>query len=84
MHIYSLSSQEADMSALAAAIARDVASPHADQVDSEARFPTEAISALASQGLLGLCISPQFGGKGQGPRAYAAVVEELAQACASR
>lgn len=83
MHIYSLSSPEQDAAALAASIARDVAALHAAQVDAEARFPIEAISALASQGLLGLCIAPQFGGKGQGPRAYAAVVEELAQACAS-
>jgi alkylation response protein AidB-like acyl-CoA dehydrogenase len=32
---------------------------------------------------LGLCVAKEFGGVGQGPRAFAAVTEELAQGCSS-
>ena len=63
--------------------AADVAGRHAADVDSRARFPAESIDALARDGLLGLCVPVALGGKGQGPRAFVGVVEELAQACAS-
>ena len=69
--------------ARAAEIARNVVARHADDVDRDARFPEESITALASAGLFGLCVAESLGGAGQGPRAFAAVVEELAQACGS-
>ena len=67
----------------AASIAKEVLAPHAADVDSKGRFPSEGVSALASAGFLGLCVPTELGGRGQGPRVFAAVVEELAQACAS-
>lgn len=67
----------------AASIARDAAAPAAADVDARGRFPEEALSALAREGFLGLCLPPEAGGRGQGPAVFAAVVEELAQACAS-
>ncbi len=67
----------------AAALAKDVLAVHAAEVDSKARFPAESIAALGKAGLMGLCIPTALGGKGEGPRAYAEVVEELAQVCAS-
>ncbi len=82
-HVYGLDEGAARFAASATAIARDTAAGRAKDVDSAARFPEEAVRALAGEGLLGLCIPAALGGKGQGPRAFAAVVEELAQACGS-
>src|SRR5262249_49676921 len=69
--------------AKAETIARDVLAKHAAKVDAEARFPEESILALGEAGLMGLCVSSEYGGLGQGPRAFAAVAEELARACSS-
>ena len=67
----------------ARAIANDVALPAAAEVDAEARFPRETIDALAAGGFFGLCLPPEVNGAGHPPRVFAAVVEELAQACPS-
>src|SRR5882724_3809370 len=67
----------------AATLARDVLAAHAADVDAAGRFPAEAIEALARAGLSGLFAPGQLGGGGQGPRVFAAVVEELARGCAS-
>jgi alkylation response protein AidB-like acyl-CoA dehydrogenase len=67
----------------AAALAADVAAHHALDVDTNARFPSESIAALAQEGFYGLCIDRRFGGQGQGPATFAAVVEELARHCGS-
>jgi alkylation response protein AidB-like acyl-CoA dehydrogenase len=69
--------------AAAASVARDVLAVHAADVDANGRFPTESIDALARNGLTGLFAPGQLGGGGQGMRVFAAVVEELARACAS-
>jgi alkylation response protein AidB-like acyl-CoA dehydrogenase len=83
MHIYGLNQEEQAVAVEASSIAHDVAARWAGEVDSEGRFPKESVAALSSRGFLGLCVPKELDGKGQGPRAYAAVVEELAQACAS-
>ena len=59
-----------------------VASAAAD-IDAQARFPESSIQSLADAGLMGLTLPEVVGGKGQSPGAFAAVVEELAQNCAS-
>src|SRR6266700_202349 len=69
--------------ATAAALVREVLAVHAGDVDATGRFPQEALDALARSGLLGLFAPGQLGGGGQGPRVFAAVVEELALGCAS-
>jgi alkylation response protein AidB-like acyl-CoA dehydrogenase len=66
----------------AQAVAKEAAK-HAADVDQKARFPEEAINALKSSGLMGLTVPANLGGKGQGPRPFVAVCEELAQSCAS-
>lgn len=68
---------------LARKVAAEVVAPHAAEVDASGRFPRESIDALGKAGLMGLTIPADAGGKGQGPAVFAAVVEELAQACAS-
>ena len=67
----------------AQSLTREVLAPNAADVDAKGRFPKESIAALASAGFNGLCVAKESGGKGQAPRHFVAVVEELAQGCAS-
>jgi alkylation response protein AidB-like acyl-CoA dehydrogenase len=67
----------------AAALATDVVARHAADVDTNGRFPTEGLDALAREGFYGLCIDASFGGHSQGPASFAAVVEEIARHCGS-
>jgi alkylation response protein AidB-like acyl-CoA dehydrogenase len=53
------------------------------EVDSTGTFPRPSIDALAGAGLLGLISSAGAGGRGEGMRAAAAVIEGLGHACAS-
>lgn len=64
-------------------LAETVLAPNAASVDREARFPAESVDALGKKGFLGLCIDTARAGRGEPPRMFAAVVEELAMACAS-
>ena len=76
--IYGLDETAGTWRQKAAALAADVVARHATDVDTNARFPTESMTALAQGGFYGLCTDVSFGGQGQGPAAFAAVVEELA------
>ncbi|HVY45274.1 MAG TPA: acyl-CoA dehydrogenase family protein, partial [Minicystis sp.] len=64
-------------------IATGVIAEHASAVDREARFPKEAIAALARAGLLGVLSAKEVGGAGLGLGAAAEVVERVARACGS-
>ncbi|HEV2844952.1 MAG TPA: acyl-CoA dehydrogenase family protein [Thermoanaerobaculia bacterium] len=64
-------------------IASEHIAPHAGEVDEKARFPREALTALAGSGWLGLTIPEEYGGKGQGLRLACAALDEIAQNCAS-
>ncbi|NQV25335.1 MAG: acyl-CoA/acyl-ACP dehydrogenase [Rhodopirellula sp.] len=55
----------------------------AANVDAQAQFPESSIRSLADAGLLGLTLPREVGGHEQTPGAFAAIVEELAQSCAS-
>lgn len=72
---------EADL--VARNLARDVLAVHAADVDARARFPVESVDALRAARLMGLAVPTTHGGLGGGPSMFAAVTEELAQACAS-
>src|SRR5215469_7591509 len=82
-HVYGLKPEENDLQSRAAILASRELAEYAADVDVNARFPTESVRALAREGFLGLCVPKEFGGSGQGPRAFAAVAEELAQGCCS-
>ncbi|MFN8548635.1 MAG: acyl-CoA dehydrogenase family protein [Candidatus Eisenbacteria bacterium] len=82
-HPYRLDESTQSIVDRAAALAKEHAAPHAARVDQEARFPDEGIGALARAGFFGLCLPKEIGGQGQGLRAYAATIEELATQCAS-
>jgi alkylation response protein AidB-like acyl-CoA dehydrogenase len=72
-----------DWTGKAVALATGVLTRNAHDVDNNARFPVEGLSALRSAGFLGLCVPAEFGGAQQGPRTFTAVVEALAEGCAS-
>jgi len=61
----------------------EVVAPTAADVDRHGTYPRPALDALGAAGLLGLVSSPEVGGRGEGFRAAAAVVQELARNCAS-
>lgn len=64
-------------------LARTAIDPHVAGVDQDGRFPRESIDALGAAGYLGLTIPVECGGLGQGLRVAAAVLDEIAQHCAS-
>ena len=82
-HAYGIDEGTEKLRAAAATIATEVLAKHAADVDTRARFPEEGMAALAKEGFYGLCLPASAGGKGAAPRAFAAVVEELATACPS-
>ena len=51
--------------------------PKAKQWDDEERFPAEVIPKLAELGLMGMTVSPEYGGAGLSLSDYAMVIEEL-------
>ncbi|MGN6205856.1 acyl-CoA dehydrogenase family protein [Humibacter sp.] len=61
----------------------DVAGPVADEVDSAARFPHEAVSALRESGLLAALVPAEFGGGGASLAEVAQAVRALAVHCTS-
>ncbi|CAD6509967.1 Cyclohex-1-ene-1-carbonyl-CoA dehydrogenase [Paraburkholderia hiiakae] len=67
----------------AAQRAMQVAAQHADSVDREARFPTEAFDALRRERLLSAMVPTRFGGAGLSLADVATICETLAQGCAS-
>jgi alkylation response protein AidB-like acyl-CoA dehydrogenase len=81
--VFRLSESARQNVSAAAKIATDVLLPNAADVDVQGRYPAESLKALADAGLNGLCVPRESGGKGEGMRAFAGVVEELAGACAS-
>ena len=72
-----------DLLAQVRAIASDVASKHADDVDRQARFPIETIRALQEVRALSASVPAELGGAGSDMRQLAAMCAALAQGCAS-
>src|SRR5690625_4661225 len=62
-------------------IVGDVILPRAVELDREARFPREAITALGQAGLLGLISAKEVGGMGLGLEEATRVVERIARDC---
>lgn len=62
-------------------IAAGLIASQAQQLDREARFPREAITALGQVGLLGLTSASEVGGMGLGLAEACAVVERIARDC---
>src|SRR5947208_2607201 len=56
-HVYRLDEAATAIVATAADIARSTLARHAAEVDARPRFPEESVTALAREGLLGLCVA---------------------------
>ena len=81
--MYRLNPEQQELAARAGALADEKIAPHAVQSDRDAAFVRAGITALGGAGYLGLTVPAEFGGKGQGLRTVAAVLEEIAQRDAS-
>ncbi|HMI88772.1 MAG TPA: acyl-CoA dehydrogenase family protein, partial [Polyangiaceae bacterium] len=64
-------------------IAKEIARPHAAEVDQKARFPVETIQALKEQKLMSALVPSDLGGAALGFGDVAAMCEALAAGCAS-
>lgn len=69
--------------AAARAVGCEIAGRYADDVDAQARFPSEALSALKEQGLLGILVPESEGGPGADIAAVVSICHELGRHCAS-
>ncbi len=65
------------------AIARDIAAPHAADVDARARFPIESIDALRAAGLLSAAVPASHGGAGAGMTELGRQCAALARGCSA-
>jgi alkylation response protein AidB-like acyl-CoA dehydrogenase len=71
------------MTAARTHVPTEVIASHAVAVDQHGAFPSAAIEALRSDGLLGLSVPERFGGLGASPADMVEVVSAVAGACAS-
>ena len=60
-----------------------IASDHADAVDREGRFPSEAFDALRAKKLMGVMIPRELGGEGASLAEVADICYALGRACGS-
>jgi len=67
----------------AVSLAAEVTATHADTVDREGRYPTEAMEALGRLGLRRLLVPTAFGGSGGTLGEFVATVRRLARSCGS-
>jgi alkylation response protein AidB-like acyl-CoA dehydrogenase len=81
--MYRLNQQQQRIVADAAAVADAKIKPLAAQVDADAAFPQQSITALGEGGFLGLMIPAAYGGLGHGLRTMAATIDTVAQRCSS-
>ncbi|MFJ4714895.1 acyl-CoA dehydrogenase family protein [Streptomyces sp. NPDC088785] len=65
------------------ALAEAKIAPHAAAVDEEARFPQEALDALAAADLAAVHVPEEYGGAGADALATVIVIEEVARVCVS-
>lgn len=57
--------------------------PIAHKIDKEHYFPAEQVKKLGELGMMGICISPDYGGSGMDYVSYAIAMEEISRVCAS-
>src|SRR5881396_161954 len=81
--VFSLTDEQRQVRDLVRALARERVAPLAAQVDQTETYPTDQLTSLGEQGLMGLYIPEAYGGAGLGALAFCLAVEEIAWACAS-
>jgi butyryl-CoA dehydrogenase len=73
-----LTDEQRMMRDVARDFAREWLAPHAAERDREAKFPTEAVTALGKIGFMGMLVPQKYGGAGADHVGYALVMEEIA------
>jgi alkylation response protein AidB-like acyl-CoA dehydrogenase len=81
--MYRLNDTQQRLVADAAALADSHIAPHAATVDQTGAFPRPSLSALGERRYWGLMLPTEYGGLGEGHRTTAAVLDAVAQRCAS-
>src|SRR5262245_11208555 len=80
---FELTSDQREIQALAHDFAVAEITPNASDWDRDHRFPDELYPKLADLGLMGVCVSEEYGGAGADFLSYVLVLEELSRADAS-
>ncbi len=57
--------------------------PIAAQSDRDHTYPADAMKKLGELGMMGVCVSPDYGGSGMDTVSYAIAIEEISRGCAS-
>src|SRR2546430_7046014 len=81
--LFDLTAEQRQVRDLVRALARERVAPLAAQVDETETYPTDQLTSLGEQGLMGLYIPEAYGGAGLGALAFCLAVEEIAWACAA-
>src|SRR2546428_3772705 len=81
--LFDLTDEQRQVRDLVRALARERVAPLAAQVDETETYPTDQLTSLGEQGLMGLYIPEAYGGAGLGAPAFCLAVEEIASARAS-
>ena len=80
---YALSDEHQALRDSVRQLAEDKIAPYAAEVDSESRFPQEALDALVKADLHAVHIPEAYGGAGADALSTVIVIEEVARVCAS-
>ncbi|MEP6977767.1 MAG: acyl-CoA dehydrogenase family protein [Thermoleophilia bacterium] len=77
---FELSADQREIQALARDFAREQIEPNAAEWDREHFFPRPVFAQLAELGLMGVCVSEEYGGAGADFLSYILVLEQLSRA----
>lgn len=81
--LFQLPEEHDELRAAIRALAEKEIAPHAKDVDENARFPEEALTALNASGFNAVHVPETYGGQGADSVAACIVIEEVARVCAS-
>ncbi len=81
--MYAVNSDQLELLNSLTQLIQNAIAPHANETDMRGTFPSASMKALADAGYFGLTLPKDMGGMAQPLRMFVAVVEDIAQACAS-